>query len=345
MEDVRACLGGQTPTQLPVFLLSGPFDARVLGIPYERYATDADTMVTCHASAIARFDYDWAFLHVDSCAVLEPLGIVSGPVFGGLGQAPWTPASHLPACDETLRRLKVPDPLREGRMPKILEAIGCLKRMYGDTICVCGHTTAPFTSLSYLFGVEAALMLLYDDPGLAHAAIQLMLEVQVRFGEAQLAAGADAIWVSDLNATSHMISEAHLCRFALEPARRMVCAYRRRGGLVFLHHNEVHLPYILAHASLAIDGGVALNVGQRADIAQVQSALGGRLCLMGNLDPLSLARARDLARLEAEVVALLHTACGSRGYIFNSGGQIAVVTPEENVHRVIEAARTHWRRL
>jgi uroporphyrinogen decarboxylase len=142
-----------------------------------------------------------------------------------------------------------------------------------------------------------------------------------------------------------MISESHLCDFALEPARRMVGAYRRRGGLVYLHHNEGRLPYILAHASLATDAGVALNVGQRADMAQVRAALGGRVCLMGNLDPLSLSRPCDPASLEAEVLTLLQAAGGDRGYIFNSGGQIAVETPEENVQRVITAAREHWRRL
>jgi uroporphyrinogen decarboxylase len=177
MEDVRSCLGGQRPVELPVFLLSAPFDARVLGIPYERYATDCETMVKCHTSAITRFDYDWAFLHVDSCAVLEPLGIIAGPVQGELGQVPWTPVSHLPIEREALERLEVPDPRVDGRMPITLEAIGRLKRMYGETICVCGHTTAPFTSLAYLFGTEAALLLLYDDPSLAHDALDFLLDV------------------------------------------------------------------------------------------------------------------------------------------------------------------------
>jgi len=104
------------------------------------------------------------------------------------------------------------------------------------------------------------MTLLYEDPELIGEGREFMLQVQMTFGKSQIDAGADAIWVGDLNAASHLISLAHYKRFAFDPAKRMMEEYKKSGCLTFFHHNEENIEYIKVMADLIEKESAALNI-------------------------------------------------------------------------------------
>jgi len=292
-QNIRSCLNCRTPESLPVFLFTPPFDLRVLGYTHSDYAANAETMVEVHTEAVKRFGYHWTFLHVDSCAALGPLGIEAGPA-DPLSVLPWTPYKHLPANRKTLAGLAVPDPLIAGRMPLVLVAISRLRQRFADQVCICGHVTAPFTSVQYLFGTEPALMLLKDDPGLYREAAAFMLELQRRFAIEQVWAGADAVEIGDLGSSSHFVSLQTYKQLALLPLKRLVADIAAEGGWGLYHQNEPEREYIAASAE-AFGGGVgAVNIGQGAIVQEVAAAFQGRACLTGGIDPLAINRPLSL---------------------------------------------------
>ena len=226
LEDIRACIALKKPSRLPVFALSEEFDARMTGVIYNEYNRNAKLMAKCQIESIKRFDYDWSWLQVDDCIEFEVLGV------GVEGEGDILPATcdYLPATWETLRGLKMPNFQKDGRMPVLLEAIKRVKDELGDIVCVTGRVAAPFSSVTLLFGMTETLMLLYDEPALVHEAVKFFVDLQTRWGCAQIAAGADALWVGDCNASGHLISVDQYREFALDSVKEIVKAYDEAGG-------------------------------------------------------------------------------------------------------------------
>ena len=332
MDDIRKCIRGEHPSRVPVFACSEEFDTRIARETYNRYNRDPEVMARVQTEAIRRFDYDWAWLQVDDCIEFEPLGV------GVRGEGNVLPAisEYLPASCDTLRGLRMPDPHRDGRMPVLLDAIRRLKGTFGDTVCVTGRTAAPFSSVTLLYGMTQTSLALYDDPQLVLDTADFFVELQSMWGCAQIEAGADAIWFGDCNASGHLISLRDYQRFAADGVRRCAEVYDRAGGITIYHASEHNLDHIRAQADTGIS---ALSVGPGVDMAAVVEAVGDRICLVGNVDPIGVIQNGTPAQVRAETRRVIEAGKRGMGYLFNSGEMIPRMTPEENIRAMVETAR------
>lgn len=334
--DIRKCVNLEAPGRVPVFACSEEFDVRMAGLSYSVYNSDARAMARCQIDSVRRFDYDWAWLQVDDCIEFEVLGV------GTKGGGDILPATcgYLPAARSTLERLKMPDPHRDGRMPVLLEAIARVKDALGDTVCVTGRTAAPFSSVTLLYGMMETFVLLRDDPALVRDTVRFFTELQTMWGLAQLEAGADALWFGDCNASGHLISVEDYMEFAFESVKRCAQEYGRAGGFTFYHASEHKIGHMLAQAATGIS---ALSVGPGADMAEVKREVGGKVCLMGNVDPIGVllnGSPEDVRRESARVMA---AGKPGGGYIFSSGEMVPRGVPEENMREMISAGREYGR--
>jgi len=331
MDDIRACVALRVPKRLPVFAMSEEFDVRMAGLNYDQFNRDPKLMAQCIIDTIRMFGYDWAWLQVDDCIEFEVLGV---GVQGGGNILPAT-CDYLPATYETLRSLKMPNPRRDGRMPVLLEAIERIKDELGDTVCVTGRLAAPFSSVTLLYGMMETMMLMYDDPDLIQETNKFFIDLQTRFGLAQFAAGADALWVGDCNASGHLISEDQYREFALDGVKQIVKVYDEVKGLSFYHASEHYLGHLKASAETGVS---AISVGPGMDLAAAKAAVGGNVCLMGNVDPVNVLLYADPAAVYAESRRVIEIG-GSGGYIFNSGEMVPRDVPEANIRAFMRAGR------
>jgi uroporphyrinogen decarboxylase len=333
MDDIRTCVRLGTPSRIPVFALSEEFDVKWHGRhTYEDTCRDGDKIAETWIAATEAFDYDWAWVQVDDCFEFEPLGV------GCYGQDNILRATrdYLPPSRETLKNLKAPNPLKDGRMPEKLKALKLIRRRFGDRACVCGANAAPFSSACLLFGLTEALMMIHTDPELLRAACDFFVDVQVEWGLAQLDAGAHALWVGDCNAMSNLISAEQYKRFAFEPCARVIEAYAKAGGLTFLHNSEESVQHLKIAAQL---GASVINVGPGIDIGRAKEALGGKVCLAGNLDPIRVLMNGKPKEIEAEAERIVRVANPGGGFIFNTGEMNPRDTPEDNMRAMIRGAR------
>ncbi len=333
MDDVRTCVELGIPKRVPVFALSEEFDVKWYGkYDYEETCQDAGKLTETWAAAAESFDYDWLWVQVDDCFEFEPLGI------GCYGQGNILRATkvYLPPARETLKKLRIPDPQRDGRMPLKLEAIQRLRRRFGDRACIVGSTAGPFSSASLLFGLTQTLEMVYSDPELLKAAIDFFVELQKQWGIAQLRAGAHAIWLGDCTAMSNLISTDHYLTYAFEPCRRLVSAFKEAGGLVFLHNSEESVPHLEILSRLGVS---AINVGPGIDIGRAKDVVRGKTCLMGNLEPISLLMNGTPRLVAAEAKRIMNTGKTGGGYMFNTGEMNPRDVPEANMRAMIAAAK------
>lgn len=333
MDDIRTCVRLGVPKRIPVFALSEEFDVKWHGkYEYEEVCQDGDKMAETWIAAAEAFDYDWVWLQVDDCFEFEPLGVGCY----GEGNILRATKDYLAPTREALGKLRVPDPLMDGRMPDKLKALRLIRRHFGERACVCGGNAAPFSSACLLFGLTEALMMIHTDPGLLKAACDFFVQVQIEWGLAQFEAGAHALWLGDCNAMSNLISAEQYKRFAFEPCARVIEAYNKAGGMTFLHNSEEADSHLKVAAQC---GASCINVGPGIDIAKTKDVLRGKVCLSGNLDPIKVLMNGTPAGVAAEAERIMKAASPGGGYMFNTGEMNPRDVPEGNMRAMIWAAK------
>jgi len=338
IDDVRRAIALEKPKRMPVFACSEEFDVKWHGkYSYEEVCQDGQKIAEVWIAAIEEFDYDWAWMQVDDCFEFEPLGVGTR----GEGNILRATKDHLPANKDTLDSLRIPNPETDGRMPEKLKAIRLVREHFGDTVLVEGACAAPYSSVALLFGLEETMMLTKTDPGLLQAACEFFVKLQSRYIEAQLQAGAHAIWLGDCNAFSGFFSLDQYRKFAFPSCKKLVERAREKGAIVHLMNSEVKVPYLLAEAELGVD---IVNLGPGADIAEARKAFTGKTCFSGNLDPIEVLMrgTPDEVAAEAERITKIGNSAG--GYLFSTGEMNPRDTPVENMKAMIAAVRRCDRR-
>jgi len=333
LNDVRLAIALERPGRLPVFAHSEEFDVRWHGkYAYEEVCQSGDKMAEVWTAAVEEFDYDWAWLQVDDCFELEPLGVGTH----GAGNILRATKDYLPATTATLDKLEIPDPKKAGRMPEKLKALRLLRGRFGDRVLVEGSCAAPYSSVGLLFGLEETMVLALTQPDLLARACDFFVEVQARWIEAQVQAGAHAIWLGDCNAFSGMLSLGQYRRFALEPCKRLIQRAHECGAIVHLHNSEILVPYLLAEVETGAD---IINCGPAADIGEVLAALSGKCCLSGNLDPIEVLYRGTPGEVAREAERITRVGYSRGGYLFNTGEMNPRDTPVENMRAMVSAVR------
>lgn len=332
LDDIRTCIKLGIPERLPVFALSEEFDVRMAGMTYEEYSSDVGNVVRSQSEGIKRFDYDWTCIYIDDCLEFEPLGIVSV----GSGNIPRAVKDFLPAEYSTLKKLKIPRPDKDGRLPILLEAISRIKKEWGDKILICGRAPAPFSSITLLYGINATMLLLYDNPQLLRDTIDYFIEQQYIIGKAQLEVGADALWIGDCSASSRFISLEWYKEFAFQPAKKLIKEFKNTGGLTLYFAGETNIEYLKVMADLGTD---VLGMSEEGDIFEAKRKVGDKVCLMGNIDPINILLYGTPDEVAKHTKKIKEEVSLKGGHIFNTGEGIPRETPEENVRAMIRTIK------
>lgn len=335
IEDVRAAIALKKPSRLPVFACSEEFDVKWYGkYTYEEVCQDGDKMAEVWSAAIKEFDYDWAWLQVDDCFEIEPLGV--GCV--GEGNILRATKDYLPATRETLDNLPIIDPAKDGRMPEKLKAIRKLRQEFADTVMVVGGIAAPYTTVGLVWGMENTMIAAMTEKELLQDACDFFVDQQYRYAKAQYEAGAHAMWLGDCDAFSGMLSVEQYMEFAFPSCKKLVERLKNDTDLIiYIHNSEISIPHLLAESELGVD---IINAGPAADIAEVRKALTGKCCFSGNLDPIEVlmrGSPEEVASEARRIVEVCYTDQG--GYVFNTGEMNPRDVPVENMKALVQAAR------
>jgi uroporphyrinogen-III decarboxylase len=192
------------------------------------------------------------------------------------GQEPAVDPTYYPVQGpDDIRRLRVPDPQRDGLMPRVLE---CLRYMKENSDLPVGITDfqGPLTTANQLMGYDKLIYLMMDDPPAMHQLMDTVTDGLITWFQAQKELIGEGpgycignqivytgpnigIWLSDDDA---VLIDADLYReFVVPYNSRILTAFG--GGIVHYCGNGSH------HADnfLATDGLKGLNVFTLHDFA------------------------------------------------------------------------------
>ncbi len=295
------------------------FAAEFSGSDYGRFAADHRVLVEANVRCAEVFGIDQL-----SC-ISDPYRETHG--FGGAVTfvADGPPRSTQPLADtKDLDTLAVPDPMGSARMLDRVRAVERYARDHAGTYSLLGWVEGPAAQAANLRGVITFMFDLMDDPEYAGALMDVCVETGIAFARAQVAAGADTIGIGDAIASQ---IDPRTYEALIQPReKRLVQAIRASGAFAKLHicGNITHL--LPGIADLGVD---IVDVDHMVDLAAVRAAVGERVVITGNLDPVSVVRNGTPASIASGVLDAYERA--GNPYMVNAGCEIPAGTPAENL--------------
>jgi uroporphyrinogen decarboxylase len=281
---------------------------------------------------LRHIEVDAAILFSDLLLPLEPMGLPFGFVRGE------GPAIDTPVRSEAdIDRLRPFEP-REA-LAHVLDAVRMIRAELGARMPLIGFAGAPFTLASYAIegghstGFALTKSLMYTNPRAWHRLCGLFASVVVKYLEAQVEAGVQAVqvfdsWVGALSGNDYR-------EFAMPHTTRIFDALRPLG--VPTLHFGTGTSAILREMREA--GGDVIGVDWRAPLDEAWEHIGHDRAIQGNLDPAVLLAPRD--RMLAAADEVLRRAAGRPGHIFNLGHGILPSTPVEQAQALARHVHQH----
>lgn len=227
----------------------------------------------------------------------------------------------------------------EERLQYVFEAVKLVKKELEPLgIPLIGFAGAPFTLASYLMGEKhdlgQFLKTYYTQPELVRSLLEVLTAVTIRYLNALVEAGVDALQIFD--SWSNVLNWSLFQQLSSAYLKQIVEGVLRPADLpitLFGTANSVFYP-------LLIDcGAQVISFDSKIDLGRVKKELPAHLGIQGNLDPYFLLAPRSI--LTKEVSSILKSMESHPGFIFNLGHGVLPNTPEDNVKLVVELTQQH----
>jgi uroporphyrinogen decarboxylase len=286
-------------------------------------------------TAAKRLGVDAAIIFADILLIIEPMGI-------GLEFT----TGEGPSISNPVRTASDVDRLREiedvGSLDFVFEAIRQTRSALPHDLPLIGFSGAPFTLASYIIESGGSKnyvhtkRMMYDDPGAWHSMMALISRGLVKYLNAQVAAGAQALQLFD--SWVGCLSPADYREFVLPHSKTVIDGITPGVPVLHFGTGTATLLELMLEA-----GGHIIGLDWRVRLDEAWGRLGNEVGVMGNLDPVALFANQD--HLRREVKAILDQAAGRPGHIFNLGHGILPQTPVENVIALVRMVHEMTDRL
>jgi uroporphyrinogen decarboxylase len=238
--------------------------------------------------------------------------------------------THPVQSTKDIRRMRVPDPHRDGRMPVFVECVSLLSRRF-SLLTITGGS-GPITLAGELMGTERVAMATIEEPDLLDELMEFCLEVNIRYLKALIKAGAEVILLGE--PTAAILSPASFRRFSGRYIKRLVEQLNRP---VILHTcgNASHLI-----EEMCDTGVLGISLDGPTDLRNAATRLPAHTLIIGNLDPVEVFLGLDEEGVRSRTREMLAGMRGFPYYVAASGCDLSPITPTRNIEAFLETVRS-----
>jgi len=267
---------------------------------------------------------------------------------------PWVKQDGWIKTDADLRRLEQIDSITQGLNGRQVEfrrgmmavADKYPVRFQGGPVFYPGanpaltHTSnGPFMLAADLMGITEAFTAILDRPDFMRELFEIVIEKTITWldfcwREMQIP-HRDFAWTDDLAAS-----------LSAEVYRDMVLPYEKKLRFHFDGWVALHMCGQTNHLLSIFADEVKINeyqgFGWKVDLDRIGQVMGGRVVLVGNVSPLTIAYGTPEA-VKAETRQVIEKLGAYQGLIIQDGNNIAPGSPLENINAMMEAAEEYGR--
>lgn len=339
LERCMAVIRGNIPDRVPVCLHNFLMAAKEAGIPLERHLTDPVATAQVHLHAVEKYGYDCVTIDLDTTMLAEAMGARRDSTPGEPGHL----AAPAIASLDDVGRLKPADPMRDGRIPVLLEAVRILVREAGGKIAIRANADqGAFALAALLRGMQDFMMDLAAEPD--HPGISQLLEIayqtHIATHRALKAAGAHFTSLGDSASGPDVISPAMFAQFARPYQDRLVRELAADGIFTVIHICGNTTAILDQLATYPFCG---FELDYKTDAARAKATVGADHVLFGNVDPSGVLARGTPAQVRETTRQLIELWKPGGRFILNAGCAIPATTPSENMRAFIETAHEFGR--
>jgi uroporphyrinogen decarboxylase len=242
------------------------------------------------------------------------------------------PVFHHPLRErKDVERLRIIEP--EGEIPFLMKAIRIVRKELGGKIPLIGFSGAPFTLASYIIegghskNYVLTKGLMYQDRSTWDALMEKLSEVLIRYLNAQIQSGVQAIQIFD--SWVGCLTPADYEEYVLPYSKKVMEGVDKSVPVIHFATSNSTLLELMKRA-----GGNVIGVDWRVNIGEAWARLGYDVAIQGNLDPVILFGPVDL--IEKNIKKILDSIGDRPGHIFNLGHGILPTTPPDHVAALID---------
>lgn len=330
LERLIASGKGEPLDCVPVAPGIGHYAAIKAGEPMTKVAYDPECMARVVIQSLQRHGYD-------SCSPITDYGLGTECMGSTVVIRDWeqTFVADFAVKDEAdVARLKLPDPLKDGRMPVILGCEQILVETLGGSVGINGGLSGPLSFAANLRGPQQILYDMVDRPQMVHQLLEISLEATRAFGEAQIVHGGVKT-VNIYEPVATMVSNRMVEAFSFAYLEPLIRHLKSLGATILLHicGNTTRLLNRMVEI-----GADILSLDVDVDLARAKEILAGRASISGNVSTQSLATKNAAAIYEESCQCIRKAAAGGR-FTLSSSCEVPYETPAENIDAMVRAAR------
>ncbi len=329
-QRVMGTLMGQPVDRLPVFAVLGAYGGKLTNTDLRTVFSDASAYVASQQAVQSAFGFDLVMTPFVYTAISEAFG----------GETAWsdcqTPNMKRPGVRSAAEvlTLPLPDPYRTGRLPVVLDATRRLADLYKERVPVIAVLPGPAIMPSLVIGMEQWMETILFDEDLAQKILDHIAPFFVSWANALLAAGADCLVITEGMASAEIAPRA---MFAERFLPLLTATFAQINGPKVLHHTGGRINHNL-DLFPGLAGLVGVAVGSKDDLAEARRLIGPGLNLIGNVDNLSFPALSGDTIYEMSQACVRAAAPSGHYILANSGADIPLTTPPENLRAMLSAA-------
>ena len=335
-ERVEAYLKGEEVDRLPCQLMFEETAAVYAGISTKEYYFDSDKMLEAEKFTVRELGAESAGINVTLRGMGEALG-------SKMGYSD-TRASYLiePILKDykMLENMKVVNPYKDGRLPIILKALGKIKKELGNEVNVGSGISGPISAACMVRGVNNIMKDFIKNKENIHKLLDFMTECNLAFVKAVYETHGLVCGIGDPLSSENLISPKQFEQ-VVEPYLRKTIdgIYEITGQKPSLHICGKTKSIWPKLADMNIS---SFSVDNCEDIGELKDAMGDKVCIVGNVDPVSVIRNGSVDDVYKSVKLCIEKASDSpNGYMVGSGCDIPSGAPIENIRAVVEATKKY----
>ena len=236
---------------------------------------------------------------------------------------------------DDVKRLKVFDPYRDGRMPESLEALKLISLNFDKPLATT--LEGPFTFAGKLAGIADLARAIIRDPDFVTAVTDYATEVIAGYAVAAVENGLDFLSIAE--PTAILLSPDQFEKFVANNIRKVFGRVKIWKAL-HICGDSVHLFDRILDCEA--DG---LSLDQLVDLPAIAPRVPRNVVIFGNLDPINVLNDLSAGEVYEKTAALLRDMAPYDNFIMSSGCDCLPDTPVDNLKAMIRASHTPLDRL
>ncbi len=220
----------------------------------------------------------------------------------------------------------------------IWEATRLVAEAIGDEYVVTATTWGPFTLAGQIFGVENFMRATFKRKKEAHKTLEFATELLRRFYSPIVEDGTTSMMsIADPTGSGDLISARHFRNYCLPYLKPLIAWGHEHNCYTWLHICGDTTGKLADIAETEAD---CFSLDYKVDMAVAKAAVGDKMCLAGNIDPVSVLDYGTPEETRATGQACIDAmGGGTEGFILTSGCDLPPTVKLDNLKAMLDMGR------